>query len=230
MTYPIHEIFKTFQGEGAFMGLPALFIRTHGCPVKCDFCDSAGTWHPDHVPANIRRYSIAELAAIIEESGMRRVVLTGGEPAMFDWGPLIDESLLTVSFHMETSGAFPIKGLIDWVTVSPKKAQAPLPKTLRRANEYKFIIEQPSDIFLFTQMLDEANVLFEGANPKSIWLHPEWSQRENPDVLNAITRAVVGRERCYRAGWQIHKLYKADQLDPRSRPAVPLGGNPEKGY
>src|SRR5690606_10755697 len=51
--YPVHEQFHTWQGEGVHMGRSAYFIRTFGCPVKCPWCDSAGTWHPDHIPAKV---------------------------------------------------------------------------------------------------------------------------------------------------------------------------------
>ena len=59
----IHERFFSIQGEGVHMGRSAFFIRTLGCPVKCPWCDSAGTWHPGFKPAGknlMDEYDLAE--------------------------------------------------------------------------------------------------------------------------------------------------------------------------
>ena len=66
----------------------------------------------------------------------------------------------------------------------------------------------------------------------TIWLHPEWSKARERDasVLNAITDAVKQNPRL-RAGYQMHKLYRADELDAHSdKRLIPLGGNAELGY
>ena len=63
-----------------------------------------------------------------------------------------------------------------------------------------------------------------------VWLHPEWSQHSNPEVLNAITEWIKSHGAPYRAGWQLHKNYAADLMDQRSAPAAPLGGNLKQGF
>ena len=70
------------------MGKSAYFIRTYGCPVKCPWCDSAGTWHPEYTPGNIEKAEIEELISFIRSSGCDFVVLTGGEPTIHDLTPL----------------------------------------------------------------------------------------------------------------------------------------------
>lgn len=221
MKYPINEIVYTWQGEGMHHGRPATFIRLHGCPVHCHFCDSAGTWHPDHVPANVPRMDPGE---ILRECGPAPlVVLTGGEPAIHNLAPLTNSLCAggkTVA--IETCGAFPLQGLLHWVTVSPKWAKPPILAACQQTSEFKFIIEKPGDIEDFTYMVERTAGVVRNSVP--IWLHPEWSKREDPEVLNAITEAVKGHARDYRAGYQLHKLYKADRLDGRCRPDVPLGG------
>lgn len=230
-TYPVHEMFMTMQGEGVYLGLPAFFIRLFGCPIHCDFCDSAGTWHPNHVPKNIQRLTPTFLAnaACLEKA--TRVVVTGGEPAIHDLVQL-SQALhsLGIEVHLETSGAFPIRGEFDWITLSPKRAKAPLPQSVEAANEFKLIIEQPDDIEFYYQQLASLGMLSRSGNLRTIWLHPEWSQRENLDVLFAIVQEVKRGRRNFRAGWQLHKLYQADTFDLGSRPPVPLGGNVAKGY
>jgi organic radical activating enzyme len=223
---PIHEVFYTWQGEGVHMGLPAFFIRTFGCPLHCPWCDSAGTWHKDYIPKEIKKYSITELVLAATASGADIVVITGGEPTIHDLTELT-EALRAVGLrtHLETSGAFEIKGRFDWITISPKRAKPVLLTSLQRANELKLIIEKPEDIDYWEM---QAGLLVRADAP--VWLHPEWSQRENPAVLNAITLAVKRRLANYRAGWQMHKLYRADSLDKRTAPLAPLGGNPKLGF
>lgn len=229
--YPVHERFRTFQGECAHMGRPAYFLRLFGCPIHCPWCDSAGTWHKDFVPKNVQRMTIHE---VVREASQKPVVdfvvITGGEPAVHDLGPLVHALAIEgIPCHLETSGAFPLPVKFAWVTVSPKRWKMPVAETVHAAHEFKLIIEHPDDIPFYTDYL--VDVLGEQIL-QDVWLHPEWSHRRDPLVLNAISKAVVGKERDvkYRAGWQIHKLYAVDLADNRSRPPVPLGGDPTKGF
>lgn len=229
VTYPVHEMFFTFQGEGVYMGQPAFFVRTYGCPVHCPFCDSAGTWHPSWIPNDVKRLTPEQITQAAMESGAEKVVITGGEPAIFDLRPLtrsLHSSLLTI--HLETSGAFEINGELDWVTVSPKRWKPPVVSAVLRADEFKFIIETPADIAFYEKMIRD--LVLHPRSHAPIWLHPEWSQRSNSVVLQAISEAVKQGSGTFRAGWQIHKCYQVDSLDARSRPLVPLGGRIEKGY
>ena len=221
---PIYETFYAWQGEGAHMGRAAFFIRTFGCPVKCPWCDSAGTWHPEWIPEKIDRVSVDGLVEQAAATRAEFVVITGGEPAIHDLGPLVsalkERNLQT---HLETSGGFPIRGNLDWVTLSPKWWRLPLPENLERANEYKVIVEDENSIQRWWQELKPHH------RGQPVWLHPEWSQRSNPKVLNSISGAVKDIGAPFRAGYQVHRLFNVDALDHRSRPTVPLGGNPSKG-
>lgn len=226
---PVYEMFEAFQGEGVHMGKAFFFIRTFGCPVKCDFCDSAGTWHPDYIPKHIERFTVEELVKQTQASSIPRVIVTGGEPTIHDLTDLCHAlRSKRISVHLETSGAFPIKGNFDWITLSPKWAKLPLTDNVFRASEFKLIIEHPEDIEKWTKQLEE---IAKGISLEHyvVWLHPEWSQRNNPEILKAISQAVLKFPTLYRAGYQIHRLYNVDALDKRSKPSVPLGGNPEKG-
>lgn len=238
MSYFVNERFHTWQGEGDHMGRRAFFIRLHGCPVKCPWCDSAGTWHPDYVPENVERVSVSSLITEVEASGAKIVVITGGEPTIHDLRSLVERLHhdAGVRVHLETSGGFPIRGNFDWITLSPKKWKHPLRESVEDADEFKFIIETPEDIRFYFDMI----LAFGAGREKirhidraSVWLHPEWSQHKNPEVLKAISTAVKSITHPHvelRAGWQLHKLYQVDAEDARSRPLVPLGGDPAKGY
>ena len=220
---PIHEQFYTFQGEGVHAGRAAYFIRTFGCPVHCPWCDSAGTWHPDYIPEKIERWSSQDLAAEVAKTKAEFVVVTGGEPAIHDLAPLVDAlQAHGQKVHLETSGAFPIRGDFDWITLSPKRWKLPLLDNINRADEFKIIVDQVGAIEEYAEVL--------GITKKPVWLHPEWSRHENAATLDAITTWVKTHGAPYRAGWQMHKHYAADQIDPRSAQPAPLGGDPAKGF
>ena len=82
---PVNERFHTWQGEGVHTGKSAYFIRLQGCPVKCAWCDSAGTWHPDWVPKDVEKISPKTLAEDALTSGCEIVVLTGENPRSTTW-------------------------------------------------------------------------------------------------------------------------------------------------
>lgn len=206
--YPIHEQFYTWQGEGVHMGRAAYFIRTFGCPVHCPWCDSAGTWHPDHIPARVERFSAQELAQAAAQVQPDFVVITGGEPTIHDLAPLTDAlHAAGLRVHLETSGAFPLRGEVDWVTLSPKREKPPLPQMLDRADEFKLIADTPDALHHWAEVLKDTLARKGG---RSVWLHPEWSQRNNPQILSLITDWVKTHRYPYRTGWQLHKLYGVD--------------------
>ncbi|MFZ9202170.1 MAG: 7-carboxy-7-deazaguanine synthase QueE [Opitutales bacterium] len=225
MTYPVNETFLSWQGEGTHLGRKAFFIRLQGCPVRCSWCDSASTWHPSHVPNDLRKATADELADEAAAAKPEFVVITGGEPCIHDLNPLITAlSVRKLPAHLETCGAYPIAPKLAWVTVSPKWAKPPIAEALATADELKVIVENPESIGRWLSALG-------GTWPcRTVWLHPEWSQRANPEVLRAITDAVKTQGAPFRAGWQVHKPYAADALDGRSRPPAPLGGDASKGY
>lgn len=230
MKYPVYERFYTWQGEGVHLGRAAYFIRLYGCPQECPWCDSAGTWHADYRPAGLQLMTAGELASVVAQESPEGafVVITGGEPILFNLAPLIDLlHVLRRRVHIETSGIAALRGAVDWVTLSPKPfGQWPLPEIVARADEVKVIVYEPADI---PRSLDTLDGLRDDA---IIWLHPEWSKARDRDseVLNAITEAVKANPRL-RAGYQIHKLYRADDLDHHSdKRLIPLGGNMEMGY
>ena len=228
---PVHERFHAFQGEGVHMGRRAFFIRTYGCPVKCSFCDSAGTWHPNFAPKHSLLVPIGQLVSEAVESRSEFVVLTGGEPLVQKEAALAELSASlranNIRLHVETCGAyFRDPALFDWITVSPKSAEMPAAEMLMHANEIKVIVENAQSVSDWLRALDDIcqSPVSELQGLQAVWLHPEWSKREDAAVLNTISREVLVRGGLFRAGWQLHKLYRVDALDPRSAPNVPLGG------
>jgi 7-carboxy-7-deazaguanine synthase len=229
MKLPIHEQFYTFQGEGVHSGRAAYFIRTFGCPVHCPWCDSAGTWHPDYIPKHIGRLEPDTLAADVAQTKAEFTVITGGEPAIHDLSALTDAlHAVGQQTHLETSGAFPIRGDFDWITLSPKRWKLPLAANVASADEFKIIVDQPDSIAEYIDALTRLG--FRSSATTTVWLHPEWSQHNNSAVLDAITEWIKTHGAPYRAGWQLHKNYAADLQDARSAPPAPLGGDPQLGF
>ncbi len=204
-TYPVFETFHSWQGEGEHVGRSAFFIRLYGCPIRCPWCDSAATWqNSPEILRKIRHATAAELTTVAAATKPDFVVITGGEPTIHDLAPLCDAlHAAKLRVHLETSGAFEICGNVDWVTLSPKTKKLPLRNNLTRADELKLIIGDKADLFFWAKEIA-------GCTARSVWLHPEWSQRENPDVLAAISAWVRDNGSPYRAGWQLHKLYGAE--------------------
>ena len=115
---PLMEAFYTIQGEGAYSGKAAYFIRLGGCDVGCVWCDVKDSWDADKWP-------LRSVQEIVDEAGnyqSKLVVVTGGEPFMYNLDGLTSE-LKAKGFHInvETSGAHPFSGTVDWVCLSPKK-------------------------------------------------------------------------------------------------------------
>jgi organic radical activating enzyme len=228
-TYPVHELFASWQGEGIHTGTPAFFVRLYGCPLHCPWCDAAGTWHPEHVPHRLERHSAARLAGLARESGRELVVVTGGEPCIHDLNDLAYALRFEgLRAHLETSGAYPIRGEWDSICVSPKWNVKPLPANLERATEWKLIVEDASSIREWWRVLEPHH------RGQPVWLQVEWSQRGDRATWDSIYTWSAQHPRTFRLGYQMHKVWGANELtdarDPRSAAPVPLGGDPSRGY
>src|SRR5690606_18707976 len=102
---PVMEAFYTIQGEGFNTGVAAYFIRLGGCPVGCHWCDVKESWDGSKHP-QVRISKIVEDAL---KHPARTVVITGGEPAIYDLTDLTRElKAKGFTILMETSGAYPI--------------------------------------------------------------------------------------------------------------------------
>ena len=163
------EHFYTIQGEGFYTGHAAYFIRLAGCDVGCVWCDVKESWTAEEK----QLMSIDELVAEVLKFPGRLVVITGGEPLMYDL-TYLTKALKEKGFHIniETSGAYPLSGELDWICVSPKKFKAPLKEVLAKANELKCIIFHKSD-FAFAEKNRELTTDY-----CKLYLQTEWSKQE----------------------------------------------------
>lgn len=139
---PLMESFYTIQGEGCNTGKAAYFIRLAGCDVGCIWCDVKESWDANKHPV----ISVEEILRDAMQHDCRMVVITGGEPTIYNL-QYLTETLRQNNFItcIETSGAYSLTGKWDWICVSPKKFKAPLSEVLMRAHELKVVIYHHSD-------------------------------------------------------------------------------------
>ncbi len=192
-TLPVMEYFYTIQGEGAFSGAPAYFIRLGGCDVGCHWCDVKESWDSKAHPS----LSIDEIVENAKASQAPIVVITGGEPLMYDL-TVLTKALQSAGIrtHVETSGAHPLTGHWDWICFSPKKFKKPLPEFYTKSHELKVIIYNRSD---FKWAQEHAAKMHDGSN---WYVQPEWSKES--EMLPSIIQFVKENPK-WRISLQVHK-------------------------
>ncbi|MEM8710747.1 MAG: 7-carboxy-7-deazaguanine synthase QueE [Planctomycetota bacterium] len=120
---PVVEVFASFQGEGLFVGEPQVFLRLAGCPLRCRWCDTPGSWALREAgTARIERdgepaaredrvaspFQAALWVASVEPGEPRTVSITGGEPLIWPEFILALKPMLgSRRVHLETAGAHP---------------------------------------------------------------------------------------------------------------------------
>ncbi|MDR0712423.1 MAG: 7-carboxy-7-deazaguanine synthase QueE [Prevotellaceae bacterium] len=164
---PLAEDFYTIQGEGFHVGKPAYFIRLGGCDVGCRWCDAKMTWNAKKFPP----VAVEEIVARAASFPAQAVVVTGGEPLSYNLNPL--SNLLKaqgLQTFLETSGAHPLSGVWDWICLSPKPKQPPLPEIFAKANELKVVVEDERDLRWAEE--NAAKV----AGSCLLFLQPEWTR------------------------------------------------------
>lgn len=193
LSLPIVETFHSVQGEGAWMGASAFFIRLAGCDVGCPWCDTKISWNVKKHP----QVAIADLVTQAVNAKPAIVVITGGEPLMHDLTELTQQlKVKGLRVHLETSGAHPFSGKFDWVTFSPKQFKHPHISIYEQVSELKVVIKEHSD-FLWAEQ-NAANI-----SPDSLkYLQAEWSTESSK---NLVMEYVLGHQD-WRVSIQTHKL------------------------
>ncbi|WP_215398581.1 7-carboxy-7-deazaguanine synthase QueE [Rheinheimera oceanensis] len=215
--YKVNEVFETIQGEGSFTGVAAIFIRLQGCPVGCSWCDTKHTWDiKDELARPLgdivlktaetehwAGVTAEDLLALFVKEGYqaKHVVITGGEPCMYDLNPLC-ELLHQNGYNtqIETSGTFAIQAPAQtWVTVSPKVNMAGgytvLQSALDRANEIKHPVAMEKHVDELLQLLQHTDI-----KAKLIYLQPISQQRRATELAIAMCKKYN-----WRLSVQVHK-------------------------
>jgi organic radical activating enzyme len=190
---PLVEEFFSIQGEGFHAGKAAYFIRLGGCDVGCSWCDSRFSWNPMLHPV----VSTKDIIKRVIASGTDSVVVTGGEPLMWNLGYLCNGLKKNgISTYIETSGAYPLSGEWNWICLSPKRNMPPVRDICKVADELKVIIEEKNDLNWaekYRKMVSRNCRLF---------LQPEWSRFE--DIIPEIVE-YVKKNNYWKISLQVHK-------------------------
>lgn len=186
------EAFYTIQGEGFYKGTAAYFIRLGGCDVGCHWCDVKESWE-------VKKHPLTSVEDIVNQAitFSKTIIITGGEPLMWNLDFLtqkLKENQARV--HIETSGAYPLSGHLDWICLSPKKMKLPQPEILEKANELKMVIYNHHD-FVFAEEMAEKT-----SENCLLYLQPEWSKREK--MTPAIVDYVMKNPK-WKVSLQLHK-------------------------
>jgi organic radical activating enzyme len=187
------ELFYSLQGEGYHQGKAAFFIRLAGCDVGCVWCDVKDSWDASKHPV----LSVEEIVAAAAAHPSRIAIVTGGEPLLHQLDPLTT-ALRAAGFqtHIETSGSSPMSGSWDWVCLSPKKFKAPLPESVKAADELKVVVFNKSDFDWANSFVNDL------ANDCKKYLQPEW---EKSDAMTPLVIEYIKQNPSWELSAQLHK-------------------------
>jgi 7-carboxy-7-deazaguanine synthase len=103
----ITEIFHSLQGEAQFVGMPTVFVRLTGCPLRCHYCDTAYAFHGGEW------WSLPRILERVAELRAHDVCVTGGEPLAQRGCAALLQALCEQGYRvsLETSGALPVEGI-----------------------------------------------------------------------------------------------------------------------
>jgi 7-carboxy-7-deazaguanine synthase len=213
----ISEIFFSVQGEGKLTGVPSVFVRTSGCNLRCQWCDTPyASWKPEG-----EEMSVAEVLSEVAKHPTRFCVVTGGEPMIAKGIHELLSALRAAGKHItiESAGTVAPEGVeCDLASLSPKLANSTpseeqageawkerheqtrwQPQVVRAwcerfEHQLKFVVSSEADLAEVERMLREADV---HTAPENVLLMPEGRSVEE---LRALAPQTV--EWCKVRGWR----------------------------
>lgn len=206
-TLKIHEIFTSIQGEGPFAGLLTTFIRLTGCPLRCQYCDTAYAFKGGD---NITILNIVEQ---VQASNAKYVCITGGEPLAQTLVHELISKLCDKHYQVsvETSGSLSIANVDTRATcVMDLKTPGSLEESknnlknlliLRAHDHIKFVICDKNDFLWSTKMASTIST-----SHHQIWFSPEHRSLSATTLADWMVEAKVP----YRLQIQLHKYLWGD--------------------
>ena len=190
---PLMEAFYSIQGEGVHTGSAAYFLRIGGCDVGCHWCDVKESWDFESHPLTL----IDDIIVDIKNSPTETIVITGGEPLMWNLNKLTKRlHQSNYNIHLETSGAYPLTGTFDWVCLSPKKQQNALKEVRSITNEFKVIVYNKHDLKWAKEQAIGLPI------DCDLYLQPEWTKR---DEIMPLIIDFIKQNKQWKISLQSHK-------------------------
>jgi len=207
----IIEIFYSLQGEGFLAGVPSVFVRLAGCPLRCRWCDTKYAWSKEAG----RQNSTEQIIKAVQKWPCKYVVITGGEPMVDSDLPQLVRELKAAGKHItiETAGIAYIPDMpCDLMSISPKLSNS-VPDEAKLAAihknskldlavlgalidnynyQLKFVVDSEADL----PEIEETLKKLANADRGKIMLMPQASTREE-----LLAKSPMVAELCKRTGY-----------------------------
>ena len=216
------EIFYSLQGEALTSGLPTIFVRLTGCPLRCVYCDT------EYAFTGGERQSLDAIIATIKTYPCKRICLTGGEPLAQPNAIELMQRLLSDGYEisLETAGALSVKDVpaavskvMDLKTPSSGEADKNLWSNLDHLTQHdqiKFVIMNRTDYDWAKATLIEHQL---DKRVGTVWFSPMFTVADDIDDAVSPEVPVLARELAewiltdglpVRFQLQLHKIIWAD--------------------
>lgn len=202
-TLRINEIFYSIQGESSRIGMPTVFVRLTGCPMRCTYCDTAYAFHEG------QQQEIEEVIQEIKKFDTNYVTVTGGEPlAQKNCIDLMNQLCeLGYQVSLETGGALDIKDVHAKVKIildvkTPKSNEDknnfwPNLANIRANDEIKFVIQDYEDFSWSMDIIEKYQL-----NQSQILFSPVYNVLANKQLAEWILKHQLN----VRLQLQLHKI------------------------
>lgn len=205
----ITEVFHSLQGEALDSGMPTVFVRLTGCPLRCTYCDSEYAFHGGEW------FDFDTLLARVADHGATHVCVTGGEPLAQPNCRAFLERLCDAGYRvsLETSGAIDIAGIDPRVSrvvdiKTPASGECHRNRwdnldTLTPHDQLKFVICDRADFDWAVDCVRERGL----TDRCTVWFSPSWEQVDPASLAGWILEAGIP----VRLQLQLHKLLWGDE-------------------
>ena len=218
LTLTNDAIFFTIQGEGKYIGIPSVFIRTSTCNLRCEWANGDGTYtkcdtpYSSHNP-EINVMPIEDILAEVLKYQCEHVVISGGEPLLQPNIDLLVDELVKKKklVTIETNGTLYRKdNKAQFFSISPKLATScphtskeferhhsnrlnfhALADLCKKPHQLKFVVAHKADIEEIELMIKQIAVMNGGYDCRNVWLMPQGVTSEQFDKNLAWIAEVV---------------------------------------
>ena len=160
----ISEIFFSIQGETSKMGLPTVFIRLTGCPLRCQYCDTSYAFYGGEVML------FEDIIRQVKKFNCKDICVTGGEPLAQSNSKKLLKQLVDLDFQvsLETAGSITLEGIDERVKIimdvkTPDSGESTKNKwenmdLLKKSDELKFVICSREDYQWSKDIIEEYKI------------------------------------------------------------------------